>query len=94
VAAFRLFSEPFGRNFSGLLCPVTFKAPIARKLPADGQFVSIQQLGDLSLIVSGFHRSVDLISFNFAEIFVIHGQLRLAGQVTLSVKHFSRLLFS
>ena len=72
-----------GRNCTGLLWPVAFKAPIARNLPADGRFVSIKQLGDLSLIVSGFHKGVDLISFNLAEMFVVHGQLRLAGQEAL-----------
>jgi hypothetical protein len=49
--------------------------------------VSIQQLGNLSLIVSGFHKGVDLISFHLAEMFVIHGQLRLAGQEALNAKH-------
>lgn len=76
-----------GRNCTGLLWPVAFKAPIARNLPADGRFVSIKQLGDLSLIVSGFHKGVDLISFNLAEMFVVHGQLRLAGQEALNAKH-------
>ena len=76
-----------GRSGAGLLWPVTFMAPIAGKLPADGRFVSIQQLGDLSLIVSGFHKGVDLISFNLAEMFVGHGQLRLAGQEALNAKH-------
>ena len=52
----------------------------------DGRFVSIQQLGDLSLIVSGFHKGVDLISFNLAEMFVVHGELRLAGQEALNAK--------
>jgi len=45
------------------------------------------QLGDLRLIVSGFHKGVDLISFNLAEMFVGHGQLRLAGQEALNAKH-------
>jgi len=63
-----------------------FKAPIARKLPPDGRFVSIQQRGDLSLIVSGFLKGVDLISFNLAEMFVVHGRLRLAGQEALNTK--------
>ena len=81
------FLRTLGRSCAGLLWPVTFKAPIARKLPADGRFVSIQQLGDLSLIVSGFHKGVDLISFHLAEMFVIHGQLRLAGQEALNAKH-------
>ena len=81
------FLRTLGRSCAGLLWPVTLKAPIARKLSADGRFVSIKQLGDLSLIVSGFHKGVDLISFNLAEMFVVHGQLRLAGQEALNAKH-------
>jgi len=49
--------------------------------------VSIQQLGDLILIVSGFHKGADLIPFNLAEMFEVHGQLRLAGQEALNDKH-------
>jgi len=37
---------------------------------------------NLGLILSGFHEGVNLISFGLAEVFVIHGQLRLAGQKT------------
>jgi len=32
--------------------------------------------------LSGFHEGVNLISFGLAEVFVIRGQLRLAGQKT------------
>ena len=67
---------------------VDIKVPISRKLLADGRFVSIKQLGDLSLIVSGFHKGVELISFNLAEKFVVHGQLRPAGQESLNAKHY------
>ena len=67
------FLRTLGRSCAGLLWPVAFKAPIARKLTADGRFVSIQQLGDLSMIVFGLHKGVDLISFNLAEMFVVHG---------------------
>jgi hypothetical protein len=38
---------------------------------------------DLSLIVSGFHEGVNLISFSLAEVFVFHKQLRLPGQENL-----------
>jgi hypothetical protein len=37
--------------------------------------------------VSGFHKGVDLISFNLAEMFVVHGQLRLADQEALNARH-------
>ena len=76
-----------GRQLTGLLGPIAFKPAIARKLPADGRFVSIQQLGNLSLIVSSFHKGVDLISFHLAEMFIGHRQLRLAGQEALNAKH-------
>jgi hypothetical protein len=49
--------------------------------------VSIKQLGDLSLVVSDFHKGVDLISFNLAVMFVVHRQLQLAGQEALNAKH-------
>jgi hypothetical protein len=81
------FLRALGRSCAGFLWPLTFKAPIARKLSADGRFVSIQQLGDLSLIVSGFHKGIDLISFNLAGMFVVHVELRLAGQEDLNAKH-------
>jgi hypothetical protein len=75
------------QEHAGLIWPVAFKATIARKLPTDGRFVSIKQLGDVSLIVSCFHKCVGQISFNLAEMFVVHGQIRLAGQEALNAKH-------
>ena len=73
------FFRTLGRSCVGLLWPITFNATISIKLPTDGRFMSIHQLGDLSLIVSGFHMGVDLVSFNLTEMFVVHGQLRMAG---------------
>ena len=67
------FLRTLSRSCAGLLWPVFFKAPIARILPADSRFVSIQQLGDLSFILSGFHQGLDLMSFNLAEMFVVLG---------------------
>jgi len=62
--------------------------------------VSVQQFGYLRLIVSGFHKGVNLISFSLAEVFLFNKQLRLAGQEALNTKHsqphnhqFSRLHF-
>ena len=37
--------------------------------------------------MSGFHKGVNLISFSLAEVFVVHGQLRLAGQESLNAEH-------
>ena len=76
-----------GRHLSSLLGAVTQRASIATQLPADGGLVPIQQLGDLRLIVSGFHEGVNLISFSLAELFVIHKQLQLPGQEVLKTKY-------
>ncbi len=76
-----------GGQFAGFLGAVPFKSTVTRMRSAVGRFVSIQQLGYLRLTVYGVHKSVDLISFHLAELFVIHGQLRLAGQKALYAKH-------
>ena len=75
------------RQLTGLLGPVILKASVALKLSACGRFVSIQQLGNLSLIVSGFHKVVNLISLRLTEMFVVYGQLRMVGQEALNTKH-------
>jgi hypothetical protein len=36
--------------------------------------------------MSGFNKGVNLISFILAEMFVFHGQLRLASQLALNAK--------
>jgi len=46
-----------------------------------------QQLGYLSLIMSGYQGGVNLMSFSLAEVFVFHGQLRLPGQEALNAIH-------
>jgi hypothetical protein len=81
------FLSTLGRSCAGLLWPVTFKAPNERNFPADVRFVSIKQVGDLNLIVPRFHKGVELITFNLAEMFIVHRQLRMAGQETLNNKH-------
>jgi len=87
MVTFLYFSKRLAAIAQACVSRVTFKASIATKLPADNRFVSIQQLGDLSLIVSCFQKGTDLISFNLAAIFVDHGQLRLAGQEDLNANH-------
>jgi len=76
-----------GAESSQACWPAAHKVAIIRKLTADNQFVSIQQLGDLSLIVSGIHKGVDLKSIHLTERFIVHWQLRLAGQEALNAKH-------
>ena len=75
------------RHLTSLLGAVTTRASITAQLPTDGGLVSVQHLGYLRLIVSGFHEGVNLISFNLAEVFVGHKQLRLPGQEALNAKH-------
>ena len=65
------------RELTGLFGSIAPRASITNQLPADGGLVPIQQLSYLSLIVSGFHEGVNLISFSLAEVFVFHKQLRL-----------------
>ena len=75
------------REFTGLFGSIAPRTIITNQLPADGGLVPIQQLGYLSLIVSGFHEGVNLISFSLAEVFVFHKQLRLPGQEALNAIH-------
>ncbi len=81
------FLSSIGRHLASLLGAVTPRASDAAQLTTDGRFVSIQQIGDLSLIVSGFHKGVNLISLSLAEVFVGHKQLRLPGQEVLNTRH-------
>lgn len=76
-----------GRQLTGLLGPIAFKPAFTRKLPADCRFVSIHTFGNLSVIESVFHKGVDVISLNSAEMFAFHGQLRVVDQEALYAKH-------
>jgi hypothetical protein len=62
-----------GRHLASLLRAVTPRSIVTAQLPTDGGLVMVQHLGYLKLIVSGFHESVNLISFSLAEMFVGHG---------------------
>ena len=75
------------RHLTSLLGAVIARASITAQLTTDGGLVSVQHLGYLRLIVSGFHERVNLISFSLAEVFVGHRQLRLPGQEALNAKH-------
>jgi hypothetical protein len=57
---------------------------------ADGQLrgnLRGAPLNALRLIVSGFHKGMNLVSFSLAEVFVGQGQLRPAVQEALNAKH-------
>ena len=75
------------RQFTGLLQTVTARACVAARLAADRGLMASNQAGDLRDVVLGFHKSGNLVSFNLTEVFVIHRQLRLAGQDALNAKH-------
>jgi hypothetical protein len=76
-----------GRHLASLLGAITPRASVATQLPTDGGLVCVQHLGYLSLIVSGFYKGVNLISFSFDELFVGQGQLRLPLQEVLKSKN-------
>ena len=75
------------RHLTSLLGAVTARASVSAQLPTDGGLVPVQQFGYLRLIVSGFHKGMNLISFSLAEVFVGHKQLRLPSQEALNAKH-------
>ena len=50
------------------------------------------QGGDLRDAALSFHKADNLVSFNLADVSVIQGQLRLAGQEALNAKHSQPLL--
>ena len=77
-------------NCTDLLRPVAFTAHIVRKFPADGRFVLIKQLGDLSLFVSCICKGLDLISFNLGGMFVVHRRLRQSDQEALNATHYQQ----
>ena len=63
-----------------MLGAVTPGDSVATQLPTDGGLMPGQQLGDLRLILPGFHKGMNMISFSLAEMFVGHKQIRLPGQ--------------
>ncbi len=75
------------RHLTSLLGAVTPRASVAAHPPTDGGLVTIQQFGYLRVIVSCFHKGMNLISFSLVEVFVGHKQLRLPGQEALNAIH-------
>jgi hypothetical protein len=59
-------------QFTRLLGTISTKACIAAQLTTDRGLVASKQFGYLRDGVQGFHEAVNLISFNLAEVFVIH----------------------
>jgi len=68
TAQFRAFAG----NFTGLCGSVASTHGITAQLATDRGLVASKQLGNLCDVVLGFHKAVNLISFNLAEVFVIH----------------------
>ena len=59
------------RQLTGLFRPVATAARIATQLTADRGLAAAEQVCNLCDVVSGFHKAVNLISFNLAEVFVV-----------------------
>ena len=59
------------RQLTGLFRPVATAARIATQLATDRGLAAAEQVCNLCDVVSGFHKAVNLISFNLAEVFVV-----------------------
>ena len=68
AARFRAFAG----KFTGLFGSIASTPGIAAQLATDRGLVSPKQLRNLRDVVLGFHKAVNLISFNLADVFVIH----------------------
>ena len=68
TAQFRAFVG----KFTGLFSSVASTPGIATQLATDHELASFNQLGNLRDVVLGFHKTGNLVSFNLAEVFVIH----------------------
>ena len=68
TARFRAFAGKFTSLFSFIASTPS----IAAQLATDRGLVASKQSGNLRDVVLGFHKAVNLISFNLAEVFVIH----------------------
>ena len=62
----------FAVKFTGLVGSVASTPGIAAQLATDRGLVASRRSGNLRDVVLGFHKAVNLISFNLAEVFVIH----------------------
>ena len=60
------------RPIAGLLGAVAARACIKPQLATDRGLVAYEQTGDLRDAVLGFNMAGNLVSFNLAEVFVIH----------------------
>jgi hypothetical protein len=65
---------------TGLLWQVAFETLIVKNIAAVARIDSIKQLRDLSLIFFGFNKVEELISLNFAEMFLVYGRPRLEAK--------------
>lgn len=68
AARFRALSS----QFTGLLGSISPTASVTMQLATDRGLVASKQYSNLRDVVLGFHKAVNLISFNLAEVFVIH----------------------
>lgn len=68
AARFRTFEC----HFTGLRGAIATVTRIATQFTTDRGLVASKQFGDLRDSALGFHKTVNLISFNLAEVFVCH----------------------
>ena len=62
----------FAGKFTSLFGFIASTPGIAAQLATDRGLVASKQSGNLRDVVLGIHKAVNLISFNLAEVFVIH----------------------
>ena len=62
----------FVGKFTGLFGSVASTPSIATQLVPDRGLVTSKQSGNLRDVALGFHKAVNLINFNLAEVFVVH----------------------
>jgi hypothetical protein len=55
----------------------------------NSRFIAPQNMGNLGLCLSCFHKYINLITFGLAEMCISHALLRLAGQKALILIHLS-----
>ncbi len=77
------------RQILSLAGTLSSTARSTRQLSANRRFMAPQNLSNLGLCLSCFHKCLNLITFGLAEVCIGHVLLRLAGQKALILMHLS-----
>ena len=59
------------------------------QLSTSRRFMAAQNMGNLGLYLSCFHKYINLITFGLSEVYIDHVLIRLAGQKALILMHLS-----